>query len=404
MRTFFSARQHHNPVFLYFYRNQPMTRRTDLLLYIALAFSFEIAAGQNNIVQKGPGSLDVSIEIQSRVIVSLDSFLNRIEQQRIDSNDVTGADAQLSLSMFSSMKYRIWGADSDRFQIAQPAILKLYPLQDSVYYCSLAFLTDCHVREILTILIRFNAGRTAFAIPLSYFTRTWKRERVGLTTYHYADRINLNRATLFDRKNHLMAMKLGLTPERFDFYLCDNHQDILNLLGYSYDSASAGDLDEGYGVDEGTIFSIRHNEDFSHDLFHYYSAKFRHNKRNSAADEGVAYSWGNPYYTDKQGAIISRHQLVAQLKVYLEHHPEVSLLTLFEKNPMIFPSKARVRSLLSSLICDDIERRAGAKGIKELIDCGPGDENFFRVTGKLAGITPENFNQAIRELINKFDI
>jgi hypothetical protein len=378
-----------------------MARLTYLVLSISLAFSYEIAAGQNNFVQKGTGSTDVSAEIQTRVIVSLDSFLNRIEQQRIDSTDVAGADAKLSLSMFSSIKYRIWGADSNKLQITQPTVLKLYPLQDSVYYCSLAFLTNCQIKEILTILITFNAGRTAFAIPLNYFTRTWKLKKVGLTTYHYADHINLNRATLFDRKNQLIAKKLGLNPERFDFYLCDNYQDILELLGFSYDSASAGNIDDGYGVDEGTIFSIRHNEDFSHDLFHYYSGKFRHNKRNSAADEGVAYSWGNPYYTDKPGEMITRGQLVAQLKDYLEHHPETSLLTLFEKNPMIFPSKAKVRSLLSSLICDEIERRAGANGIKELLDCGPGDENYFRVTGKLTGITTQNFNQEMRELLSK---
>jgi hypothetical protein len=314
-----------NLVFLYFYRNHPMARLTYLVLSLALAFSYEFATGQNNFVQKGAGSTDVSAEIQNRVIVSLDSFLNRIEDQRIDSTDVTGADAKLSLSMFSSIKYWIWGADSNKLQITRPTVLKLYPLQDSVYYCSLAFLTNGQVREILTILITFYAGRTAFTIPLGYFTRTWKLKRVGLTTYHYADHINLNRATLFDKKNHLMAKALGLSPERFDFYLCDNHQDILNLLGFSYDSASAGNIDDGYGVDEGTIFSIRHNEDFSHDLFHYYSAKFRHNIRNSAADEGVAYSWGNPYYTDKQGEMITRHQLVEQLKDYLEHHPETSL-------------------------------------------------------------------------------
>jgi hypothetical protein len=380
-----------------------MARLTYLLLSLSLAFSCEFAAGQNNSVQKGTGELDASPEIQNRVIVSLDSFLNRIQEQRIDSTDVTGANSKLSLSMFSSIKYRIGGADSNKLQSTQPTVLKLYPLQDSVYYCSLAFLSNGQVKEILTVLITLNAGRTAFAIPLGYFTRTWKLKRVGLTTYHYADHINLETATLFDRKNRLIAQKLGLSPERFDFYLCDNYQDILELLGFSYDSASAGNIDDGYGVDEGTIFSIRHNEDFSHDLFHYYSGKFRHNKRNSAADEGVAYSWGNPYYTDKQGAMITRHQLVAQLKDYLAHHPEASLLTLFEKNPMIFPSKAKVRSLLSSLICDEIERRAGANGIKELLDCGLGDENYFRVTGKLTGITTENFNQEMRELLNKFN-
>ena len=379
-----------------------MTCRTRIVLYLALAFSYEIAAGQNNLVQKGNGSIEASPEIQNKVIVSLDSLLNRIGQQRIDSTDVTGVTAALSLSVFSGMKDQIWGADTNTPQIFQPTLLKLYPLDDSVYFCSLAFLTQCHIKEILSILITFNAGRTAFSIPLSYYTRTWKLKRVGLTTYHYPDHINLQRAAQFDTKNRGMAMKLGLNPEKFDFYLCDNYQDILGLLGYSYDSALAGNIEDGYGVDNATIFSIRHNEDFSHDLFHYYSAKFRKHRRNSAADEGVAYSWGNPYYTDKQGAMISRHQLVDSLKSYLKLHPETSLLTLFEKNPMIFPSKTKVRSLLSSLICDDVERRAGTKGIKELLDCGPGDENYFLIVNKLIGINVENFNQQMQALINNW--
>jgi hypothetical protein len=377
-----------------------MSRLTNVVLYLVLTFSYEMAAGQSNLVQTGNGSLDASPEIQHKVIVYLDSFLNRIRQQRIDSTDVTGVNASLSLSVFSGMQDQIWGADTDTLQIIQPRVLKLYPLEDSIYFCSLAFLTQCRVREILSILITFQSDRMASSIPLNYFTRTWKRKTVGLTTYHYPDHINLKTAIRFDAKNHSMARKLGLTPEKFNFYLCDNYQDILGLLGYSYDSALAGNIEDGYGVDNGVIFSIRHNEDFSHDLFHYYSAKFRRNKRNSAADEGVAYSWGNPYYTDKQGAMISRNQLVVSLKNYLQVHPETSLLTLFEKNPMILPSKTKVRSLLSSLICDDIERRAGTKGIKELLDCGPGDENYFLIVNKLIGINVENFNQQIQVLIN----
>ena len=132
-----------------------MARLTYLLLYFALAFSCEFATGQNNFVQKGTGSTDVSAEIQTRVIVSLDSFLNRILQQRIDSTDVTSTDAKLSLSMFSSIKYRIRGADTNTLQTIQPTLLKLYPLQDSLYYGALAFLSNGQVREILTILITF---------------------------------------------------------------------------------------------------------------------------------------------------------------------------------------------------------------------------------------------------------
>jgi uncharacterized membrane protein len=214
--------------------------------------------------------------------------------------------------------------------------------------------------------------------------------------------MKLKRAMIFDQKNSQIATKLGLQPEKFDFYLCDNYQDILHLLGYGYDSESAGFVTDGYGVDEGTIFSIMHNEDFSHDLFHHYSGKVRKNARNSAADEGMAYTWGNAYYTDDHGEAITQQQLMKTFKEYLRQHPQASLLELFSKNPMIFDHQTKVRSLISSLICDEVERTKGVAGIKELIDCGRGDDNYFRIVNELVGINTANFDVKVRILVEKY--
>jgi hypothetical protein len=194
-----------------------------------------------------------------------------------------------------------------------------------------------------------------------------------------------------------------LKPEKFDFYLCDNYQEILRLLGYEYDSESVGITNEGYGVDVGTIFSIMHNEDFSHDLFHYYSGKFRKNiPRNFAAEEGIAYSWGNAYYADDKGEMITQQQLVKVFKIYLQQHPQAGLLELFRKNPFIFYSQTKVRSLISSLICDQVERKKGLVGIKSLIDCGSGDDNYFIVVNNLVGINTANFDSRVMSLLANY--
>lgn len=85
--------------------------------------------------------------------------------------------------------------------------------------------------------------------------------------------INLRRAAAFDKKNTLIAGKLGLPAEQLHFYLCSNYQEALRLMGYTYDLSAAGKTRDGYGVEANTIFATMGNEDFSHDLFHFYAEK-----------------------------------------------------------------------------------------------------------------------------------
>jgi hypothetical protein len=78
-------------------------------------------------------------------------------------------------------------------------------------------------------------------------------------------------------------------------------------------------------------------------------------------------------------------------------------LDLFYKNPMILPFKTKVRSLLASLISDEVERRKGITGVKTLIDCNAGDDNYFMAVNKLIGINPANFNVEVKRLLENYN-
>ena len=177
----------------------------------------------------------------------------------------------------------------------------------------------------------------------------------------------------------------------------------MRLVGYEYDSESAGIINESYGVEGNIIFSVMHNEDFSHDTFHYYASKIRTGARNSAAEEGIAYSWGNAYYADEHGEIITQKKMVKLLKAYLQLHPQASLLELFNKNPPIFDLQFKVKSIISSLICDEVERRKGIAGIKALINCGRGDDNYFTIVNEAVGINTTNFDTGVMDLLTKYN-
>jgi hypothetical protein len=83
----------------------------------------------------------------------------------------------------------------------------------------------------------------------------------------------------------------------------------------------------------------------------------------------------------------------------MQQHPEITPLQLFEQNTAIFGPGAKVRSIISSLICDEVQREKGLDGIKQLIDCGKGDNNYFRVTNNLIGLNRSNFNEKVSALI-----
>lgn len=379
---------------------------TRLLLIIVMLFVSWAIYAQTPIDRSVGLKTSVSADTRLKLLDALDTLLLHINFNKIDSAEINPIGRSLSLSIFRDLKDIETNKQVKEDHNYKPQLINLYPVNGSKYIISLAYVNagspGAHIRMIFNFIVDLDNNKVTFSIPVYYVTHNWKSTKVGNITYHYPDNVNISRAKGFDKKNTEIALKLGLKPEQFDFYLCNNYQEIMQLLGYEYDSDYAGFVTDGYGVDARTIFSTMHNEDFSHDTFHYYSAKFRKNVRNSAADEGVAYNWGNAYYTDKNGEMITPKQLIPQLKQYLLEHPHTSLLELFYKNPLIFTEQTKVRSLLSGVVCDEVERKKGVAGIKELLDCGKGDDNFFIAIKKLTGINTTNFDERVSKLVENY--
>jgi hypothetical protein len=132
--------------------------------------------------------------------------------------------------------------------------------------------------------------------------------------------------------------------------------------------------------------------------------KVRKGPRNGYAEEGVAYYWGNAYYTDSLGRMITLGRLKEDLRTYLSAHPGMDLLAAFRQNQrgLFGPAKeVSMRSVLSGIIAEWVDRKYGTEGVLKLLNCGAGEENYFAVTQSLTDITPANFNIRIRELLQK---
>ena len=346
--------------------------------------------------------------VKTAVLTALDTLFSQLKNDKLDTVLLGKGRGDFNvLKSFKGME------DNKKDSIAnfyKKQLINIYPISENQYWLSLAFIgakpnEPPILRAIINLVATNNANQISFATPLSILTKNWQSKQVGNVMYYFRDKINLARANKFNEKNGIIATKLGLPPEKFKFYMCNNYQEILQILGFEYDSENNGVTREGYGVDNNTIFSIMNNEDFSHDLFHYYSDKFRQMKGNRTVEEGIAYSWGNAYYPTSKGEMIEQSDLVKSLKLYLKENPTASLFQLFTKDTKIFNSIAKeisVKSTIASLLCDEVERQKGIEGIKTMIKCGRGDDNLFKTLESLIAVNAANFDQTVLKLIANY--
>ena len=382
---------------------------------MSVVFLITIAFGANTqeIVRPENLNFEINEASKTKVLVALDDLFAHIEYGTLSHAELGPKHIALTAEILEQLRAPTTNDGGESPTPPARHLINMYPVSENRYFLSIAQIdrqNEPHpaIRMILNLVAEENEDGVRFTLPLGYLTRHWKSRTVGRVTYHFRDTIDIQRAERFDAKNAAFAKKLGVEPETFDFYMCENYQEIIALLGYEYDADSNGTTRDGYGVVAGTIFAIMNNEDFSHDIFHYYSGQINElEDRNGVAEEGVAYSWGNAYYTDPNGEMIEQGRLVAALNLLIAANPNEMLLELFEQNQKIFPDlapEASALSTMSSLICDEVERAHGLKGLMELVTSGRKDpfDRYFETADRLIGINRSNFEARMRALIREY--
>lgn len=351
----------------------------------------------------------------NEVLVALDSINTQIIAQDIDRNLLNDKDQDFHLEIFEYIG-SLLGSPTDSLNQYESELLNLFPIGNKSYVIQISIKRQNNSNvNLIYSLIATVKKKIYFSNLLGYNTSNWNNMIFGTVRYSYRNNINENRANVFSKKNKLFASKFGIITENLRFYMVNNYQEILQLIGVDYNSSTIGKMRDGLGVIGDVIFSIMHNEDFSHDLFHFYSGKIHDDSiRNWIAEEGVAYSWGNAYYTNiHSGEMSNQSTLVSEFKKYLENNDEVSLINLFENHIWkdtsgIFNHLApdyQIGRLLASLICDEVEQKYGMIGVNQLLRCGKSPDqfvSFLDITNKLIGINRNNFDLKVQKLIYNY--
>jgi hypothetical protein len=385
-------------------------RKKSMLIVLTLLILL-VQNSQEQILKPAFLKFEIDSTIRDRILTATDSLFSGILEDKIDSSVLDKENQALTIDFLESLP----GLENNRKDsikgFYKKQLINLYKVAPDTYILTLAYLgskinEQPVLRAIINLLVIKQGEKILFSTPIKYLTQNYKRKLVGNTSFIFIDSINLTRAEIFDRKNTLIAQKLGLKVEKITIYMCNNYQDVLYLLGYEYLQNANGTINNGYGPTDNTVLTVMHNEDFSHDLFHSYTGKLRGSiKFNPIVEEGIAYSWANAFYAKANGDMIYQEELVQDLKKYLKENPQTSLLEMFNKNPAIFtdlPVKVKVRSVIASLLCDEVEKQKGNEGIRTLIKCGPGEDDFFNSLNQLIGINKVNFDMETGKLLANY--
>ncbi|MDR0547512.1 MAG: hypothetical protein LBG77_08040, partial [Dysgonamonadaceae bacterium] len=334
--------------------------------------------------------------LTKQIVSSLDNLLISIENENLDTTLISNENAEFNRNFFAYLK-GIEQKDTIK-NYFQGTLINLYPVENKQYLLTISYTKDNEIGRIFTFLAKEQNEKIVFASPIKYNTKHWKTAKIGTITFFYPDTIDLKRAGSFNQKNILMAQKLRLPVKEWEIYMSRNYQEALQIQGCLYESTRNGLTNSGDIVDPKTLFAVMNDEDFSHDVLHIYAVEIRGKVRNSAAEEGIAYLWGNAYHTGNTGKSPELPVLVSELQKYIKANPDVKLLDLFDKNPDVlaeygYPKPVSVKSIISGIVCAEIEKQKGADGIIELMKCGRGDENYFKSIENLLGINRENFNE-----------
>lgn len=351
-------------------------------------------------------NVGVGKSLQENIIYSLSKFTSETDFNNISSL-FNSNNKEITIDLLSQLNIVIRQSVDTKKQL-----INIYKVENDKYLLQLAYyIPNTNGGLTLTALASFltyvdpEDNAISFSSPVSYYTKSWNTKSIGNINYIYKSTFCEKVAVEFNKNNSKISKNLGLELEKLVFFKSSNYQEVLRLIGLDYIMSANGEI-ESSTIIGNTILTGLNTEDFSHDIFHFYSSKlFERKERNWIAEEGFAYSWGNAYYTDSNSQVISRKELIDELKIYLKNEVDSNLFKMFTENPPIFQKfspKVSVRSTISSILCDEVERKRGIDGVRQLVSCGNGLDNFFLKVEELININNANFDSKVRELLSSY--
>jgi hypothetical protein len=238
-------------------------------------------------------------------------------------------------------------------------------------------------------------------------TKNWKVEKVGNNVFHYKNTLNKSNTKQFNKLALEFDKKLKSVNKITEFYCCENMTELQKIIGVQYkvdyNSRTSSVWNSSF-ENKQIIVLGNNNETFNnfdtHDLWHdRLSLVISRRKVNKPIDEACAYLYGGSWG-------ISWEDILNRFKTKVATNKDSNWENYKETQVNFGESQEKhlmIDYVVNALIIKKVEKEKGFDGVWEFLNCGPyekGNANYYKSLEKLTGITKQNYNEKVWELIN----
>ena len=242
----------------------------------------------------------------------------------------------------------------------------------------------------------------SFSSTLARNTRHWETLQLGTMAFHYRGAMDLAKA----REYHALAAsfdkKIGYAPKKVEFYFFDDDLEARHAIGLPHDvkfNGDGGSTRWSAVLEDQEIYLLGKAQFDSfdpHDLWHNRLTKVKpRDAVNRAVDEGIATLYGGSWG-------LSWRELFAAFQEQIDVSEDTDWLDLREKK-IAFTTRGRRNPtdfMVNALIVKKLESDGGFDGVWRLLNT-KGEEAYFDALEDLTGISRQNYNQKVWELLRK---
>ncbi|SDS27100.1 hypothetical protein SAMN04487764_1833 [Gillisia sp. Hel1_33_143] len=220
--------------------------------------------------------------------------------------------------------------------------------------------------------------------------KKWNYKKVGLIDYYFPKyhEFNMDKAEIANDFIHEISKIFDVKPIPFEYYMADDYDEIQNLKGIDYYIGMGGaNMPSGKSSFD-KIYGSGLGEDYLHEIYHVQIDQHYPNK-NYWITEGLATYLSN----SSRGKSLKWHQ--EKIYNYLKKNPNVNLNNLTDY--VNFDQYTDYHYALGSFLIKKIYEKGGWKMIKEMMNSGTSNEEFYAALENCLGIAKSDLNEYIRE-------
>ena len=337
-------------------------------------------------------------DVQKGIKESLTGFLNNLYKGSINNPFIDPDYLRKNKEPFEWLIAYDDEAKAMKYKI-DPTVISVLPVENSSYLIKLEFMNITNVEKaklgiIVTVIAKMIGPKYYFYNALDHYTQFWGKQKVGTINYIYPTKLNLKNANAMNKFNIELAHKFNAQPLQINYYKFADPEQLFKTIGFDYIPnmyySTSGGLAEPW---TNTLYAGNNSELYEHEAVHFYTAALFPN-RSKIVDEGYA-----TYLGGSGGKSLDELAMLA--KNYIKTHPAEDVLKLSTDFTVRVEGNVPITYILSALVCRDVEKKYGIKGIRKMFSPEK-DKDYFKTLYRVNKVNRGTFSSYVNELLQRY--